>query len=100
MKWPDDAESYCRNRIKVKEIIHENPRYYYNLSHARMRGRDIIMVPSFRSDAVVALFDADGFVISTIANLPTHWGLGYFPDGIKQLPGYVPKQDFLTGKKG
>jgi hypothetical protein len=81
MKWPQDAEDYCLNEVKVEKIIRQKHNHLYDLS-------------GLASEAVVALFDKDGFLIIQVSGLYEQWGPGFFPDGIRAFPDYLSKIAF------
>ena len=81
VNWTQRAEAYCRDELGITHIAHADNRYRYNIS-------------GFPLEEKVAMFDADGFLVTTLSLLRQHWGLGYFPDGIKGYNDYVTKEEF------
>ena len=78
--WISRAEEYCRTE-GVGKVVHPTKKYLYDLQ-------------GVEDEVTVALFDSDGFLITRRGDLPSSWGDGYFPSGIKVYAGYLTRSGF------
>jgi hypothetical protein len=78
--WMPRAEEYCRAK-GVDKTVHPTKKYLYDLH-------------GVGDEVTLALFDSDGFLLIRRGDLPSAWGDGYFPSGIKVHDGYLTRAGF------